>query len=190
MALVDSLNENRGRAIRAVLLVFALAAAAIAVERYLGSEKRDGPQVELSPHELPGQKPAIPRSDAAPNSEPSAAASSKTGSASWYEVQLRTASGEQMDASAMTAAHPSLPLGTNVLVENLSNGRSVVVRINDRGPFTGGRIIDVSKAAAVSLGMIDAGVATVRVSSLQGVPDAQTVTEANESERNPAVSAR
>ena len=70
----------------------------------------------------------------------------------------------------MTAAHPSLPYGTQVLVENLSNGRSVVVRINDRGPFTGGRIIDVSKAAAVTLGMMDAGVATVRVSS---VPEAQ-----------------
>jgi rare lipoprotein A len=62
-------------------------------------------------------------------------------------------------------------------VENLNNGRSVVVRINDRGPFTGGRIIDVSKAAAVSLGMIDAGEAMVRLRSLQTVPDAHSVTE-------------
>jgi rare lipoprotein A len=68
----------------------------------------------------------------------------------------------------MTAAHPSLPFGTKVLVENLTNGKSVEVRINDRGPFVGGRIIDVSKAAASSLGMIDAGVAKVRVAAIGG----------------------
>jgi rare lipoprotein A len=74
-----------------------------------------------------------------------------------------------MDPSAMTAAHPSLPFGTKVLVENLTNGKFVEVRINDRGPFVGGRIIDVSKAAASSLGMIGAGVAKVRVAAIGGV---------------------
>jgi rare lipoprotein A len=87
----------------------------------------------------------------------------QVGHASWYDLHSRTASGEQMDPSAMTAAHRSLPFGTKVLVENLSNGRSVVVRINDRGPFVGGRIIDVSKAAAASLGMLGSGMAQVRV---------------------------
>jgi rare lipoprotein A len=92
----------------------------------------------------------------------------QVGSASWYALNSRTASGEQMDPSAMTAAHPSLPFGTKVLVENLSNGHSVVVRINDRGPFVAGRIIDVSKAAASSLGMLGSGTANVRVTTAGG----------------------
>jgi rare lipoprotein A len=81
-----------------------------------------------------------------------------------------------MNPTAMTAAHPSLPFGTQVLVENLSNGRSVVVRINDRGPFTGDRIIDLSKAAASRLAMIETGIATVRISGFQTVPNAQIAT--------------
>jgi peptidoglycan lytic transglycosylase len=90
----------------------------------------------------------------------------QVGHASWYALKSRTASGEMMNPSALTAAHRSLPFGTKVLVENLSNGRSVVVRINDRGPFVKGRVIDVSKAAASSLGMIGSGTARVRVSSV------------------------
>jgi rare lipoprotein A len=92
----------------------------------------------------------------------------QVGHASWYAVHSRTASGEQMNPSDMTAAHRSLPFGTKVLVENLSNGRSVVVRINDRGPFVGGRIIDVSKAAASTLGILGSGTAKVRVSTAGG----------------------
>jgi len=92
----------------------------------------------------------------------------QVGHASWYALHSRTASGEQMDPSALTAAHPSLPFGTRVLVENLSNGHSVVVRINDRGPFVAGRIIDVSKAAASTLGMLGSGTAQVRVSRADG----------------------
>jgi rare lipoprotein A len=91
------------------------------------------------------------------------------GHASWYSLAAnKTANGERMNPNALTAAHRSLPFGTRVLVENLSNGQSVVVRINDRGPFTGGRIIDLSKAAAASIGMIASGVANVRVSVAEG----------------------
>ena len=90
--------------------------------------------------------------------------SPETGRASWYKLQAVTASGEAMDGDALTAAHPSLPIGTRVLVENLDNGRSIVVRINDRGPFTHNRIIDLSEAAAEQLDMIADGVANVRVS--------------------------
>lgn len=91
------------------------------------------------------------------------------GHASWYSLPANiTANGERMDPSELTAAHRSLPFGTRVLVENLSNGRSVVVRINDRGPFIGGRIIDLSKAAADSIGMINAGTAKVRVTTTGG----------------------
>jgi rare lipoprotein A (peptidoglycan hydrolase) len=102
-------------------------------------------------------KPQIAKPKSATGSQP------ETGRASWYDLASATASGETNDADDLTAAHPTLPLGTHVLVENLDNGRSVVVRINDRGPFTQDRIIDVSKAAAAKLGMVAAGVATVRV---------------------------
>jgi rare lipoprotein A len=93
----------------------------------------------------------------------------ETGRASWYELDSKTASGEAMDASALTAAHRSLPLGTQVRVVNLDNERAVVVRINDRGPFAKGRIIDLSRAAAVELDMVKAGVAQVRVTPVAGV---------------------
>lgn len=79
-----------------------------------------------------------------------------------------TASGERMNADALAAAHRTLPFGTKVRVENLGNGRSVVVRINDRGPFAGGRIIDVTRGAAEQLGMIRAGVARVKVTVVGG----------------------
>jgi rare lipoprotein A len=95
---------------------------------------------------------------------PDLAHAEQVGHASWYALRSRTASGEMMNPSEMTAAHRSLPFGTRVLVENLSNRRSVVVRINDRGPFAKGRIIDVSRAAASSLGMLGSGTARVRVS--------------------------
>lgn len=88
------------------------------------------------------------------------------GRASWYALTSKTASGERCDPNAMTAAHPSLPFGTKVRVENLKNGRAVVVRINDRGPFVGGRIIDVTKAVANKLGFIRAGTARVRLTVL------------------------
>ena len=91
------------------------------------------------------------------------------GHASWYSLPSnKTANGELMNPNELTAAHRSLPFGTKVLVENLANGRSVVVRINDRGPFIGGRIIDLSKAAAASIGMINSGTARVRVTTAGG----------------------
>jgi len=90
----------------------------------------------------------------------------QTGRASWYALTSKTASGERCNPNALTAAHPSLPFGTKVRVDNLKNGKSVVVRINDRGPFVGGRIIDVTKAAARVLGFIGAGTAKVRLTVL------------------------
>jgi rare lipoprotein A len=101
------------------------------------------------------------------------------GHASWYALYSRTASGEMMNPSAMTAAHRSLPFGTKVLVENLSNGRSVVVRINDRGPFVGGRVIDLSKAAAAHIGMVGSGTAKVRISSAAGGTEMASVDAAD-----------
>jgi len=91
------------------------------------------------------------------------------GVASWYGVKFHgrtTASGEPYDMTAMTAAHPSLPFGTKVRVTNLENGRSAVLRINDRGPFAKRRIIDVSRHAAEHLGFLKAGLARVRVEAI------------------------
>lgn len=92
------------------------------------------------------------------------------GKASYYGSRhhgKRTASGERFDQHALTAAHRSLPFGTRVRVTNLRNQRSVVVRINDRGPYARGRIIDLSRQAARQLGMLSAGVVPVRVESIQ-----------------------
>ncbi|MHB8872499.1 MAG: septal ring lytic transglycosylase RlpA family protein [Myxococcaceae bacterium] len=89
------------------------------------------------------------------------------GLASYYGAGLHgrpTASGERFDKEQLTAAHRSLPFGTCVQVLYLKTGRSVKVRVNDRGPFVGGRIIDVSEAAARELGLLSAGVGRVRLS--------------------------
>ncbi|MGG2395869.1 septal ring lytic transglycosylase RlpA family protein [Pseudomonas sp. SH1-B] len=95
--------------------------------------------------------------------------SSETGKASYYAQAhhgKRTASGERFDQNALTAAHRTLPFGTRVRVTNLNNERSVVLRINDRGPFVRGRVIDVSRAAAERLDMLRAGVVPVRIEPL------------------------
>jgi rare lipoprotein A len=91
----------------------------------------------------------------------------QTGMASWYGGK-RTASGERYHAGDLTAAHRQLPFGTFVRVTNLRNNRSAIVRINDRGPYAKGRIIDLSKRAAFDLAMIDSGTARVRLEVLSG----------------------
>jgi rare lipoprotein A len=100
---------------------------------------------------------------------------SQTGVASWYgrEFDHRlTASGEHFNMNGMTAAHRTLPLNTVVRVTNLENGKSVLVRINDRGPYTNGRIIDLSAGAARKLGMIDDGTTRVRLEVFDADQDA------------------
>ena len=94
------------------------------------------------------------------------------GTASWYGPGFHgktTANGETYNQYAMTAAHKILPLGTQVRVTHLGNGRSIIVRINDRGPFVDDRVIDLSRAAATRLNVVGPGTARVRVQSLGGV---------------------
>lgn len=83
------------------------------------------------------------------------------GGASWYALHSRTASGERMNPRTLTAAHRSMRFGTKLRVTNSRNGKSVIVRINDRGPFIRGRVLDLSKAAANQIGMIHSGHAKV-----------------------------
>jgi rare lipoprotein A len=93
-----------------------------------------------------------------------------TGHASWYGeefAQRPTASGERYDPGKLTGAHRTLPLGSRVRVTNLQNGRSVLVTINDRGPYAGRRAIDLSYGAARALGMIERGVTRVRIERVE-----------------------
>src|SRR5215469_9110089 len=97
----------------------------------------------------------------------------QTGEASWYGERHHgrlTASGEAYDMYELTAAHPSLPMGSKVLVTNLKNGKSVEVRINDRGPHVDGRIIDLSYAAAKQLGAVSSGTIPVRLQVISTPP--------------------
>jgi rare lipoprotein A len=91
------------------------------------------------------------------------------GRVSWYGPGFhgrRTANGEVFDTHELTMAHRSLPMGTNVRVTNLENGRSVVLRVNDRGPYVRGRVADLSHAAAERLGFVDEGVVPARIELL------------------------
>ncbi len=93
-----------------------------------------------------------------------------SGKASYYSDDLhgkKTASGEAYDKNALTAAHPKLPFGTKVRVTNIENGKSVIVRINDRGPHTGGRVIDLSRAAAAEIGLLKSGIAQVKLETVE-----------------------
>jgi len=90
----------------------------------------------------------------------------EVGVASWYGEEFQgneTANGEIYDLNGLTAAHPTLPFGTTVRVTNLNNSKNILLRINDRGPYIGRRLIDVSKAAAKRLGFVGAGTTRVRV---------------------------
>jgi rare lipoprotein A len=91
------------------------------------------------------------------------------GIASYYGREFagkRTANGEIFNPSAMTAAHRTAAFGSRIRVTNLANGKQAVVRVNDRGPWTGGRIIDISHAAASKLGMLNTGTAKVKLTAL------------------------
>lgn len=106
-----------------------------------------------------------------------------TGISSWYGPNFHgrpTANGEIFDQNLLTAAHTTLPIPSMIEVTNLENGRSAVLRLNDRGPFAGDRILDVSRAAAIELGFLEQGLAQVRVRYLgppEGVAPAGTVAE-------------
>jgi rare lipoprotein A len=141
------------------------------------------PQTHTFPREIPpiAKVPSVPESEQAPSiakiPAPSQSTITETGLASWYGSRhhgKRTASGEVFNQEKFTAAHRTLPWGSKVKVTNLANGRSVEVRINDRGPFSKGRIIDVSRAAARSLGMVEQGITTVRI---EWFPDSEKSNE-------------
>lgn len=98
----------------------------------------------------------------------------QTGTASFYGAQFAgraTASGVPFDPNAMTAAHRTLPFGTELEVTRIATGKSIVVKVNDRGPYADGRILDLSRAAAQRLGFVDEGVARVELRIVSCPPD-------------------
>ncbi len=136
-------------------------------ESQTGNPSSDKPPTHTLPREIPpiAKIPSPPETEQAPpaTSQPTMM---ETGVASWYGPKFHgklTASGEVFNQEKFTAAHQTLPWGSRVKVTNLANGKSVDVRINDRGPFGKGRIIDLSRAAARALGMVGQGITTVRV---------------------------
>src|SRR5262245_52701700 len=100
---------------------------------------------------------------ARPAAEAAAATDGSVGIASFYKYEARTASGEQFHPNELTAAHRTLPFGTRLRVTDVATGQSVTVRINDRGPFIPGRVVDVSHSAAEALGMVDRGITKVKL---------------------------
>ena len=105
-----------------------------------------------------------------PFARPNNAASTQIASqgvASFYTEGQMTASGEKFDTHDLTAAHPTLPFGTRLRVTNVTTGRSVTVRVNDRGPYVPGRVVDVSHSAANALGMVQSGIAKVKLDVVQ-----------------------
>lgn len=118
---------------------------------------------EATPEPAPEPAPPPPAAEASPREQ--------IGIASFYGRRFhgrRTASGERYDARQLTCAHPTAPFGARLRVTELEGGRSVVVRVNDRGPFARGRIVDLSLAAARALGIVRRGVARVRVEPFDG----------------------
>ncbi|NOT53859.1 MAG: septal ring lytic transglycosylase RlpA family protein [Deltaproteobacteria bacterium] len=132
------------------------------------------------PHSTPASSQTLPpaSSRTLPVILPQVSTVSQTGMASWYGPRFhgkRTASGEVYNQHALTAAHKTLPLGSRAVVTNLNTGQSVEVRINDRGPFTKGRVIDLSHAAARLVGVVGPGVAPVKVEVMS--PEGQSLAQ-------------
>lgn len=125
-------------------------------DRFLGAQSVRKPAAE---------KTAAAEDTAGAESRP--AGPKNCGKASWYGYQGRTASGERFTGNELTAAHRSLPFGSRLQVTNMATHRTVTVRVNDRGPFVHGRLIDLSRAAAREIGMVSAGVAPVCVVALR-----------------------
>jgi rare lipoprotein A len=154
---------------RLLLAVTAAASLAACAQSPVGRQKADltatsrqaaveRPQRVAALHPRPISRARIPDGDAKQTAA--------HGVASFYS-DTETASGERFDKNELTAAHPSLPFGTKLRVTDVSSGRFVTVRVNDRGPYVRGRVVDISPSAAEALGMVDKGVANVRLDVVQ-----------------------
>ncbi len=164
------------RNILLIVIIISLLGCQISATKFLHSKKRKKPKVTYRPQQnITEYTPDISRKyqyrvrGKQYHVFKSGNNFQQTGVASWYGPGFhgkKTANGERYDMYTMTAAHKTLPLGTRVKITNLSNRKSIIVRINDRGPFHGGRIIDLSKRAAQQLGILEDGSARVHIKTI------------------------
>ena len=155
---------SRATSIRLLLAVITAASLAACAQSPVGRQKADlgtsrqatveRPHRVAALHPRPISRARVPDSDAKQTAA--------HGVASFYS-DTETASGEKFDKNELTAAHPSLPFGTKLRVTDVSSGRFVTVRVNDRGPYVRGRVVDISPSAAEALGMVDKGITNVRL---------------------------
>lgn len=170
-ARAETARISPATATRLLLAIAGAASLAACAQSPVGRQKADlavtGRQAAVErPHRMAALHPH-PVSRARVREETAdATPTASHGLASFYS-DTETASGEKFDKNELTAAHPSLPFGTRLRVTDLSSGRFVTVRINDRGPFVRGRVVDISPSAAEALGMVDKGVANVRLDVVQ-----------------------
>ncbi|MGC1269596.1 MAG: septal ring lytic transglycosylase RlpA family protein [Croceibacterium sp.] len=171
------MSKQHDRILRGAMAGFVLFALAGSMNAVIAAPQVDAPAVPAPVQDtpaLPRFEPAAVAGDVTADAVPGQAQAAAEevlseiagGLASWYGSELagrRTASGERFDPAGYTAAHRSLPFGSKVRVTSVSSGRSVIVRINDRGPFARGRVIDVSQAAARDLGLVASGSGNVRL---------------------------
>ncbi len=164
-----SINQSGGNAGRCLVLVLAAAALAACAQSSVVSRRSEFSPTRQAALERREVRPTVSRVVVAKKHDepfvPKATASQ--GLASYYTEGTKTANGEAFNAAALTAAHPTLPFGTKLRVTNTTTGKSVVVRVNDRGPFVRGRVVDVSYSAAQALGMVNSGTANVKLDVVQ-----------------------
>jgi rare lipoprotein A len=164
-----SINQSGGNAGRYLVLLLAAASLAACAQSSVVSRKSEfySPTRQAA-FERREVRPAVSRVVAAKKHDPfTPQMPPSQGLASYYTEGTKTANGEAFNSAALTAAHPSLPFGTKLRVTNTTTGKSVVVRINDRGPFIKGRVVDVSYSAAQALGMVNSGTANVKLDVVQ-----------------------
>jgi rare lipoprotein A len=164
-ARAESARISLAISFRLLLAITAAASLAACAQSPVGRQKADlagtsrqataeRPHRVAALHPRPISRARIPDGDAR--------RTASHGVASFYS-DTETASGERFDKNELTAAHPSLPFGTKLRVTDVSSGRFVTVRVNDRGPYVRGRVVDISPSAAEALGMVDKGLANVRL---------------------------
>lgn len=165
----DTARRSPAIACRLLLTVAAAASLAACAQSPVGRQKADLSQSSRQaaverPHKVAALHPRPIGPARAPDGDTKQTAAH--GLASFYS-DTQTASGERFDRNELTAAHPTLPFGTRLRVTDVSSGRAVTVRVNDRGPYVRGRVVDISPSAAEALGMMDKGVTNVRLDVVQ-----------------------
>jgi len=163
--------------VQSLAIVLGAASLAACTQTHVAANKTEmvspGRQASQQYHRTvsfaPKRRVAVARKHTPFASDKKAAATqvASDGIASFYTEGTKTASGEKFNTHELTAAHPTLPFGTRLRVTNVASGQSVTVRVNDRGPFVRGRVVDVSYAAAETLGMVGGGVAKVKLDVVQ-----------------------